>query len=157
MDYRISGLDPAPFVPLFGRSDDELRAAGARRYVADARPGFPCRVTLTDAEPGTTLLLVNFVHLDADTPYRAAHAIFVREDPHAVRAETHAVPEMLRTRLLSVRAYDADDMMVDADVVAGASLEPAIERWFSRPDVAYLHAHTANRGCYLARIDCRSR
>lgn len=71
MSYVITGLDPAPFRYLYGLSDAELAKAGAIRMTADAKPGFPCRVTLEDAEPGTAVLLLNHEHLPVDTPYRS--------------------------------------------------------------------------------------
>ena len=79
MSFRISGLPAAPFVPLFALSEAELRRHRAVRRVADRTPGFPCRVSLRDADPGETVLLVHFEHQPADTPYRAGHAIYVRE------------------------------------------------------------------------------
>jgi len=61
-------------VSLYGLNDEALIQFGARRYIADTMPGFPCRVTLKDAEPGERVLLINYVHQPADTPYRASHA-----------------------------------------------------------------------------------
>jgi hypothetical protein len=153
MHFRISGLDPAPFRPLFGLSDAALLAQGAARYIADATPGFPDRVELRDATPGETLLLVNYLHQPADTPYRASHAIFVREG--AVRAydEMDRVPEVLRIRPLSLRAFDAAHMMVAAELVNGTELEGAIDALFADGAVAYVQAHYAKRGCYAARIE----
>lgn len=79
MDYLVSGLPPGPFLPLSGLDDEALRARGASRVVADASPGYPCRVTLEDAAPGETLLLLHWPHLDVATPYRSGGPIFVRE------------------------------------------------------------------------------
>ena len=153
MSFRITGLSPEPFRPLFGLSDEELPAHGARRVVADEKPGFPDRVELRDAEPGERLLLVNYMHQAADNPYRASHAIYVRENAREAYDRIGEVPEALRLRLISLRAFDADDMMVDADAVDGRDLENAIERMFASPAVAYLQAHYAKRGCYAARIE----
>jgi hypothetical protein len=63
------------------------------------------------------------------------------------------VPEQQRVRLLSVRAYDAEGIMRDAEVVPGEELEAVIAPLLGRRDVAYLHAHNAKRGCYACRID----
>ena len=154
MSFRISGLPVESFQPLFGLTDEELQKHGARRYVADSKPGFPCRVTLADAEPGEKLLLLNYEHLPVESsPYRAKGPIFVRESAAVKTAITDTVPDYLARRPLSVRAYDRDGMMLDADVVDGKALEPAIARFFGNPDVEYLHAHFAKRGCYMARID----
>ena len=60
--------------------DDELITRGARRVTADADHGFPCRVSLQDASAGDELILVNYKHLDNNSPYDAAHAIYIRKD-----------------------------------------------------------------------------
>lgn len=153
MHFRISGIDPAPFQHLFAMNDDELASVRAKRFVADSKPGFPCRISLEDAAPGETVILAPFTHQTAATAYQAAGPIFVREGAHA-RFEAHNyVPEQLATRLLSLRAYDEAGMIVDADVVDGVELERHIERLFGNHEAAYVHAHFARRGCYAARID----
>lgn len=152
MSFRITGLDAQPFTHLFGLSDEELARHNAKRYVADAKPGFPCRITLEDAEPGETLLLVPYAHQTAQTAYASKGPIFVRERL-APRAERHdEIPEQLKVRLISLRAYDQQGMMRDADVAEGKDLKPLIERLLANEDVAYLHAHFARRGCYAALI-----
>lgn len=154
MSFRISSLPIEPFVPLFGLSDEALLKHGARRAIADEKPGFPCRVTLADAAPGESLLLLNYQHLAEETsPYRAKGPIFVREAAREGRVVVDAVPEYLAKRLLSIRAYDQDGMMLEADVIDGGELAPMIDRMFAIGGVDYLHAHFARRGCYAARID----
>lgn len=153
MGFRIKGLPAAPFQHLFSRSDDELAHHGAKRYVADQRPGFPDRIELRDAMPGESLLLVNHVHQPAATPYHASHAIFVLE--HAAQAydRVDEIPAVLRPRMLSLRAFDAADMMVDADLVDGRQVEALIERLLGNPAVDYVQAHYAKRGCFACRIE----
>lgn len=153
MSFRITGLSPEPFRHLFGLSDAELSSHNVKRYVADRKPGFPCRIEMRDAEPGKTLLLLNHVCQPADTAYRASHAIFVREGATQKFDKVDELPEVMRVRLLSLRAYDADGMMVDADIAEGNDVETLIERLFSNPWVSYIHAHNARRGCYSGRID----
>ena len=109
MSFRITGLDPAPFAHLFGLSDEALAAHGARRYVVDKAPGFPDRVEVRDLQPGETCLLVNYAHQPAETPYRATHAIFVREGAEQAYESVDEAPEALRVRTLSLRAFDAGD------------------------------------------------
>src|SRR5664280_1774789 len=84
----------------------------------------------------------------ADTPYRASHAIFVREGAADAYDRVDDVPAVMRARLLSLRAFDADGMMLDADVVDGAAIEPLVARLFANANVSYIHAHYAKRGCY---------
>ncbi len=153
MSYVITGLDPAPFQPLYGLSDAALAAQGVIRMAVDEKPGLPCRVTLEDAEPGEKVLLLNYEHLPVATPYRSRHAIFVREGAEVAARCEDEVPDQLAIRLLSVRAFDAQGMMRDADVIDGPALEATIGRLFADSRTAYLHAHNAKRGCFAARID----
>lgn len=153
MSFRITGLSPGPFRALYGLSDEALAAQGVKRYVADKKPGFPDRIEVRDAEPGETLLLLNYTHQPADNPYRASHAIFVREGAETAYDRIDEIPAVMRIRPLSMRAFDRDDAMIDADVVDGREVEGVIERFLDNPQVAYIHAHYAKRGCYAARID----
>ncbi len=154
MHYRVRGLDPRSFRPLFDLAEDALQAQSARMLVADdSTPGFPCRVSLAHAAPGERLLLVNFEHQPAASPYRSRHAIYVAEGSKAAFDGVDELPEPLRVRTLSIRSFDADGMMIDADVVDGATPEPLIRRMLADRNAAYLHAHFAKRGCYAARIE----
>ena len=153
MDFRISGLPAAPFSHLFAMSDEDLARHRAVRRVCDEKPGFPCRVSLADAEPGEEVVLVHYEHHAVDTPYRASHAIYVRATARETFDAVNDVPEALRSRLLSVRAFDAAGVMVAADIAEGRELVPLVERFLANPEVAYLHAHFARRGCYAARIE----
>jgi hypothetical protein len=152
MTFQITALDPEPFAPLFELSDAELAARGARRVIADSNPGFPCRVSLEDAAIGETLILVNHPHLTGNTPYAASHAIYVRETAVRASPAPGEVPDVLHRRLLSVRAYDADAMMVEAEVLEGEALAPHLEALFARPDVAFVHLHNARPGCFAAAV-----
>src|ERR1700722_850530 len=153
MHYRISGLSPEPFRHLYGLSAVELAREGVIRYLADKSPGFPDRIEMRDADIGQPLLLLNHLCQAADTPYRASHAIFVREGAEETYDRVDEVPQVMRTRLLSLRAYDSSGMMLDADVVDGGEIEPVIGRLFGNDRTAYIHAHNAKRGCYSGRID----
>ena len=153
MSFRATGLSLSQFEPLFALSDADLAAQGIRRMTADEKPGFPCRVTLEDAEPGERLLLLPFEHQPAHSPYRASGPIFVRERAARAFDTAGVVPSVLRGRMLSLRGYDADDCIVEADVVSGDTVEEGIARFFARDDVRYIHVHNAKRGCYACRID----
>lgn len=152
MSFRVLGLDPSQFSHLVGLSDDELARLGAKRCVVTARPGFPDRVEVRDLEIGETAILLNYEHQPADTAYRSRHAIFVGEGADEALDLIDSLPEAIRVRPISLRAFDASDEMVDADLAEGSALIPLIDRFFANPQVAYLHAHYAKRGCYAARI-----
>ena len=153
MSFRISGLPLDQFSPLFALSNDELARHGAVRKIADERPGFPCRVSLQDAAVGESLILLNYEHLPVASPYRSSHAIYVREAGQEAMLAVDEVPELLRIRLLSLRAFDRDGMMRAADVVHGSAVEPLIEQMLADHKVEYLHVHNAKPGCYAARVE----
>ncbi len=153
MSFRILALSESQFAPLFDMSDEALAARGAVRRIADQSPGFPCRVSLRDAEPGETLVLANFEHLPVASPFRSRYAVYVRRGAVQARLAAGEIPAMLRSRLLSVRAFDDAGMLVDADVVDGREVEGAIARLFDAKATSYLHVHFARPGCYAARVD----
>jgi hypothetical protein len=150
-NFRITGLPAENFAPLFDLSDEELVARGAVRRIADGN-GYPCRVSLTDAEPGDELLLLNYEHHAVSSPYRMRFAIYVRRGERTYDA-IGTVPEQLRSRMLAVRSFDADAMMVGRELIDGRELPSAIERLFANPKASYLHVHFAAPGCYAARVD----
>lgn len=153
MSFRITALATEPFQHLFDASVEALAAQGVVRRIADTKPGFPCRVSLRDAEIGEPVLLLNYEHQPANSPYRARHAIYVREHAQRAHPRVDEIPELLASRLLSVRAFDAEGMLVAADVVDGGDLRALIGQMLAPNNVAYLHLHNAKPGCYAARVD----
>lgn len=151
--FQITALPIEKFSSLLTQSAAELRALGARRMVAEKKPGFPCRVSLVDAEPGEEVLLLPFTHHDVNNPYRAAGPIFVRVNSQTSQLAVNEVPAMIRTRLLSLRGYDAAGMMLISEVLDGSELEEHLSRFFADPDVEYIHIHNARPGCYNCRVD----
>jgi hypothetical protein len=151
--FQITALPIEKFSSLLKQSDAELRTAGARRMVADKKPGFPCRVSLVDAEPGEEVLLIPFTHHDVNNPYHGDGPIFVRVNAQPVKLEVNEVPAMIRSRLLSIRGYDSTGMMLISEVLDGSKLEEHLSRFFSDPKVEYIHIHNARPGCYNCRVD----
>lgn len=150
--FKLVGLPLEPFSHLFGLSDAELAARNARRVLATAKPGYPCRVSLSDAEIGEELLLLPFEHQAANSPYRSSGPIFVRKAAAPAHLDAGVVPDYVRTRLISVRAYDGAHLMTDASVCAGAGAAAAIQAMFAREEVSYIHLHNANRGCFSCAV-----
>lgn len=151
--FRISALPYALFADLFALDEATLAARRARRVVADRSPGFPCRVSLEDAAPGETLILAHHVHQNADTPFHASHAVYVRESAAQAKPDAGELPALFRSRTLSLRGFDAEGMMCAADLAEGGALEPALEAMLADMSVAYVHLHYAKPGCYAARAD----
>ena len=153
MTYRITGLDPAPYKPLFGLSDAELEKRGVARMTVTERPSFPCRISLTDRDLGEQVLLLNHVSHDVANPYRASHAIFVTEGEDAPAEYVDQVPPVFETRTLSLRGFDADGMMADAVLAQPGEADATIRKLFANPAIETIHAHNASRGCFSAKIE----
>ena len=153
MTYRITGLDPAPYKPLFGLPDDELAERGIVRMTVTEKPSFPCRVSLTDRDVGESVLLLNHVSHDVANPYRASHAIFVTEGVEEPAQYVDEVPPVFGTRVLSLRGFDEDGMMADAILAQPGEADAGIRKLFANPDIVTIHAHNATRGCFSARIE----
>lgn len=151
--FRLVGLDPAAFAPLFDLDDQQLRAHGARRRVATEAPGFPCRISLQDAAIGEELLLLPFEHLAEDSPYRASGPIYVRRNAQPGTLGVGEVPEYVSARQISLRGYSERHLMVDAVVCEGGDVATHIERLFADPKIAYAHLHNARPGCYSCRAE----
>jgi hypothetical protein len=141
MSFRISPL------PQTVRPKDFMRV------LADKKPGYPCRISLQDAEVGDSVLLFHYEHQTAATPFRASHAIYVREFAQAAQLQPNEIPVMLLQRILSLRAFDQHGMLRDADLAEGDQLAARIEEMLANPEIAYLHLHFAKPGCYAARAD----
>lgn len=150
--YRVKGLDPAPFKPLFGLSDEELESRGIVRMTVSS-PTFPCRVSLTDRALGETVLLLNHVSHDVANPYRATHAIFVTEGEEDAAEFVDEIPPVFEKRVLSLRGFDADGMMADAILTQPGEADAGIRRLFANPEIQTIHAHNATRGCFSAKIE----
>ena len=153
MSFVVSGLPVETFRPLFGLTDAALAERGALRVTAGTDGRYPCRITLEDARPGETLLLVNHESHGAPTPYRCAYAIYVSESADATRQLTDALPPVLRGRPIALRVFDEDGMLIAAELALQDNVREAIERHFDDPAARYIHAHNAAAGCYAARID----
>lgn len=153
MTYRIIGLDPAPYKPLFGLSDAQLSERGVIRMTVTETPGFPCRVSLTDREIGETVLLLNHISHDAANPYRASHAIFVAEGAGEAAEYVDQVPPVFEPRVLSLRGFDKDGMMADALITQPGEADAGIRKLLQNPQIATIHVHNAARGCFSAKIE----
>jgi hypothetical protein len=153
MGFQISGLPLQSFAGLLQMDADQLQAAGVIDLRVEDEHTWPCRVTLQDAVPGERVLLLNYRHQPAESPYAASGPIVVRREAGDTHVAVNEVPEQQRIRLLSVRAYDAKHWIIGAEVTPGTELESVIESLFADPRVAYLHLHNARYGCYSARVD----
>lgn len=150
--FRLLALAHEQFDPLFSLSDEALRTKGIVRRVATQTPGYPCRVSLEDAQVGEELLLLPFVHHEVESPYRASGPIFVRRGARQRQLAAGEVPPYVTNRLMSIRAYDVTNMMIAAEVCEGTLVAAQLERFFADENVSYAQLHNAKYGCYSCHV-----
>ncbi|MFC0771940.1 DUF1203 domain-containing protein [Terrimonas alba] len=147
-DFIIQSLPKKEFENLFSLNDTELKKQGIVRMTADTKPGFPCRVSLQDADIGDEVMLLPYAFHQTQSPYRASGPVFVRKDAETAQLESNQIPLMLQHRLLSVRSYDADGMMKGSTVIEGKELAEHLSTIFDNINISYIHIHNAKAGCY---------
>ncbi|NWG72061.1 MAG: DUF1203 domain-containing protein [Parvularculaceae bacterium] len=152
MSFLIRGLDPGLFRHLVGAADGALAERQVERRIADAKPGFPCRISLEDADPGDSLLLLNHESHAAPTPYRSAYAIFINEKSREAAVYRDEIPPVMRSRPIALRHFSAEGRLVGASLALKGDSREAILAAFGDDRVAYIHAHNAAHGCFAAEV-----
>ena len=99
--FQISALRRDDFDELFPAGRPRACRPWRKAVPRGRKPGFPCRVSLQDAEPGEQVILVPYSHQSADSPYKASGPIFVREHAQTASIPPDTIPALLRTRVLS--------------------------------------------------------
>ena len=150
--FQIEALDQGLFSRLFELTDEELAKIHAVRMIADEKPGFPCRVSLEDADPGEETLLITFDNHDVSSPYKSSGPIFVRKQAKTARPAPNEIPHMLIHRMLSLRGFDKNAMMLEASTIHGTELRYTIQHFFENPNVDYIHIHNSGPGCYNCSV-----
>ena len=153
MSFQLTGLPHEPFEPLFELPDAKLAEMGVVRVTANGTSGYPCRVSLVEAEAGETLLLLPYEHQPAVSPYKSSGPIYVRKGSRQRTLAAGEIPSCVSSRLISIRAYDAAHFIIEAEVRDGSLVASEIERQFSNAEVAYIHLHNAKRGCFSCLVN----
>lgn len=153
MNFRIKAFDDREFVALFNLGNSELEKIGAVKMIVDEFPGFPCRVSLEDAEIGEEVVLLPYQHHKTNSPYQSSGPIFVRKIAKSSIYEINEIPKMFNHRLLSLRGYDKNAIMKDASVIEGNNLKAQIFKIFENDDIQYIHIHNAKPGCYNCLVE----
>ncbi|HTF31000.1 MAG TPA: DUF1203 domain-containing protein [Flavitalea sp.] len=151
-NFQIKSLEASEFSNLFELDQSGLQKIGAIKMIVDKKPGFPCRVSLEDAEIGEEVMLLPYQYHKTKAPYRSTGPVFVRKNAITARLMINEIPKMLQHRLLSLRAYDRNGMMKESSVAEGHALKDALEKIFINPDISYIHIHNAKAGCYNCEV-----
>lgn len=147
-DFQILPISEEAFAHLLQLNDDELASNYAVRQTVDVHPGFPCRFSLEDAPIGEEVLLFPFAHLQSEGPYHASGPVFVRTSTQGFMPAVNQVPNMLKLRAQSIRAYNADNIMIAATVVKGEAVKTTLQKMFANTLIVEVHLHNAKPGCF---------
>lgn len=152
-NFKLISLTDNEFTAIFELDNVQLQQIGTIRMTVNQFPGFPCRVSLHDAEIGEEVILLSYEHHQTSSPYRGSGPIYVRKIAKTATLETNEIPEMFTHRLLSLRGFDKNGMMKDASVVEGQKLREQIIRTFANEDIEYIHIHNAKPGCFNCKVE----
>jgi len=150
--YRCIGLSTADADRYRASAVDDF-GYSIRRL--DAQDSYPCRHCLREATAAHGMLLLSHQAPKPKSVYGHATAIFLCAQECQRFDAPDTVPDIVRNRHVSLRAFDAQGMMLyDAnELVPGSGHDAAIRRILGRDDVAYVNAHTAKAGCLLCHIE----
>ncbi len=153
MNFKLRSLPATEFTHLFKLDNSALKKMGAVRIMVDKFPGFPCRVSLQDAEIGEEVILLSYPHHKTPSPYQANGPIYIRKAAQPAALEINEIPNMFSHRLLSVRGFDKNGFMQAATVTEGCNLREEIIKTFETHEITYIHIHNAGPGCYNCMVE----
>jgi len=134
------------------RRTAETGAADHAVVVADSPNSHPCRHCLRWAEPGERMVLFPFAAIAPGHPYSESGPIFIHAEPCERYAATQEYPPEFR-KGRSIRAYDAQQNIIAAEVVNGSEPEAIIEKFLQKSETAFVHVRSASHGCYTMEIE----
>lgn len=152
VNFNISAIENK-YNHLFDLSEEDLLVKGAVIMIVDEKPGFPCRVSLEDAEIGEEIVLFPFQHHKTNSPYQSAGPVFVRKNAERASLKVNEIPKMLLHRLLSLRVYDEKGIMIAAKTIEGGILKNEIEVIFNNKSANYIQVHNSSPGCYNCQVN----
>lgn len=150
MTFRVHAIPAEQLRAVRARGRDDL--GNALRPVP-AGGGEPLRCCLRDAAPAEPIALIGHRPSPLGGPYAETGPVFVHAEECPGYPEPAAYPAGFRTRRQIFRSYGVDGRIVDAEVVAGAVAEAAIERLLARPEVARIDSRNVAHGCYMFRVE----
>ncbi len=152
-NFVITALPAEPFKEYFHWPATKLSAQGMSLIQADAFPGYPCRVSLEDAQIGEDVLLVNYTHHQIDGAYRSNGPIFIRKDAFKAQLSPGEIPQIIKHRRnLSLRCYSGGGNMIDCRICHGDQVAPVLNELFEDQNIAYIHIHNAAPGCFNCEV-----
>ncbi len=152
INFKCLALSEIDFSTYLNMNNEELHQNGGRWIEVDESPCYPCRVSLEDAKIGEKVLALSYTYHDVSSPYKASGPIFVRNNAIQKKLKINEVPVMLNHRQLSLRGYNSEAMMIEAEVLKGKNLKSGLLKIFQNTAVEYIHIHNAMPGCFNCSV-----
>ena len=153
INFQVIGIQAEEIQSLLNLKESNLDKLNIRKMIVDENPGYPCRLSLEDARIGEEVLLFNYEHHKVNSPYQASGPVFVRIAAKAANLQQNELPIMLYHRLLSLRIYNKEAMMIDARTIQGEQLKDTIQAVFLNDKAQYIQVHNSSPGCYNCQIN----
>jgi len=127
-------------------NEPKLEEAQSRRSI--------CRRCLSRFNPGERRLLFKYRPFEKEGVFAEAGPIYIHEsDCRPATEPLTEYPNEFRELPLLLRAYTDEDGQVDSQLIKHGDAESSIDRFFAKPEVAYIHLRDGESGCYYARIE----
>ncbi len=153
--FACIAIDPA-IAERFRATGLDDRGNPVKRMTATNDSGFPCRVCLHYAKPGEEMLLGSYNLPKPQGLYWTPSPIFVHAEPCTPYEGADEIVDIVRhNALVSVRAYDADGMVLYdlGQVSDGTEVDAPLARALGDVRTSFVNIHTARPGCLLCRVE----
>jgi hypothetical protein len=119
----------------------------------------PCRISLRPFETGKDKrILFSHSPFEMNNPYNQPGPVFIRAEDVEPYCDIHRFPPEIKADKehfkLTLIGYDTRQMMVYTKLVGDRDVDELIIQIFEKhPEVSYLHARSAEAGCYICKIE----
>ena len=117
--------------------------------------GAPCRHCLREVPEGQGMILIGHSPFTRPGPFREVGPIFICAEDCARYATPECLPDVVRNRLVQLRAYSAtEEILYDhSTLLQGTEVEAALPPVFDDPRVAFVHLRSGLNGCFLCQVE----
>ena len=114
-----------------------------------------CRFCLHDGNPDVQKhILFSYMPVEQDkNPYAEVGPVYIHDTCDQYKNTSVFPPDLKKRQYLTVRGYDAEQMLVAGVMSEGAAVEDAIDKLFDNKIIQYLHIGDATTGCYFLKVE----
>ena len=147
-DFIIEPIS-SPVHDSLKQGASEMHGNPVQKVIADSKPGYPCRLSLEDAEVGEELYLFSHAPFAAANAYRETGPVFIRKNAIPASLAVNELPDIALARSIVVRAYSAAGTMISATQAETREIANTIRLAFRDETVEFVHLRAVVTGCFL--------